>query len=248
MFKVKATLVGFMGDEEKYPCHMQHKVGDEIIFDGEKYVGRLCPDVWPILTPKVSALRQAGPRFVEPFFYYPFWYAPPSVKDPTRKKYDGLGFANVLKTHIEPRFHMANLSPPNAFKWPPHAERTIAKEITVTCPDLRTAAVFVLEAFDLSDKGYDVPHFRRQMVILHKVLKKQGIPVASIVNEFSKEEREGIYPSLTLELLLPLNDELELMGYIERKNGIVFVTKKGEAKLKEFKKNLTTEEREALKL
>jgi uncharacterized repeat protein (TIGR04076 family) len=85
MFKVKATLVSFMGDEEKYPCHFGHNIGDEIIFDGEKYIGRLCPGVWPILTPKVSALHQAGPRYVEPLFYYPFWYAPPSVKDPAKK-------------------------------------------------------------------------------------------------------------------------------------------------------------------
>jgi len=27
MFKVKVTVVGFLGDEEKYPCHFQHKIG-----------------------------------------------------------------------------------------------------------------------------------------------------------------------------------------------------------------------------
>ena len=36
-FKVKATLIGFLGNTERYPCHFNHKVGDEVIFDGEKY-------------------------------------------------------------------------------------------------------------------------------------------------------------------------------------------------------------------
>ncbi|RJR41076.1 MAG: hypothetical protein C4576_18695, partial [Desulfobacteraceae bacterium] len=107
MFQVKATLVAFLGDEEKYPCHMQHRIGDEIVFDGERYIGRLCPDVWPLLTPKAAALHQAGPRYRESFYYYPFWYAPPSLRDPSMKKYDGLGFRNVFETHVEPRYHMA---------------------------------------------------------------------------------------------------------------------------------------------
>jgi hypothetical protein len=27
MFQVRATAIGFAGDEEKYPCHFQHKKG-----------------------------------------------------------------------------------------------------------------------------------------------------------------------------------------------------------------------------
>jgi len=34
MFRVKALLLGFDMDEEKYPCHFCHLVGDEIIYDG----------------------------------------------------------------------------------------------------------------------------------------------------------------------------------------------------------------------
>ena len=248
MFKVKATLVDFLGDEEKYPCHMKHKIGDEIIFDGESYIGRLCPDVWPMLTAKVTALHQAGPRYIESFYYYPFWYAPPSVKDESKKKYDGLGFANVLKTHVEPKYHMANMAPPNAYKWPPHPERTVAREISVVCPDSRTAAVFILKAFDLSEKGFDAPHFRRQMVILDRVSKKQGIDEDRILGEFTREEREEIYPPLVPEYTLPLIEELEVIGYMERKEGKAFVTKEGVAKLKQFVDTLSEEERDALKL
>jgi uncharacterized repeat protein (TIGR04076 family) len=246
MFQVKATLVRFLGDEEKYPCHFCHKIGDELIFDGEKYLGRLCPDVWPILTPKVSALHQAGPRYVEAVYYYPFWYAPPSVRDASKKKYDGLGFANVFKTHLEPQFHMATLAPPNAFKWPPHGERTVARAITVICPDIRTCAVFVLVAFDLSEKGFDMPFFRRQMAILDRVLKNQGVAQDSIIEEFSKEEREGIYPPLVSEILFPLVEELALMGYMEIKGGDAFVTERGAVKLQAFRNTLSAEERDAL--
>jgi len=248
MFQVKATLVAFLGDEEKYPCHMQHKIGDEIVFDGERYIGRLCPDVWPLLTPKVSALHQAGPRYKEPYYYYPFWYAPPSVRDPSQKIFDGLGFRNIFQTHVEPPYHMAHLVPSNAFKWPPHPERTVAGQVGVICPDTRTAAVFLLEAFDLSEKGFDIPFFRRQMIILDRVLRKQGIALDQIPEQFSKEEREGIYPPLVMELLIPLVEELELVGYMEVKEGRAFVTEKGEAKLRDFKAGLSLEEREALRI
>lgn len=248
MFKVRATLVAFLGDEEKYPCHMQHQIGDQIVFDGERYTGRLCPDVWPLLTTKVSALHQAGPRYVEPHYYYPFWYAPPSLRDPAKKKFDGLGFRNVLATYDEPQHHMATIAPPNAFKWPPHPERTVAREITITCPDLRTAAVFALEAFDLSDRGFAVPFFRRQMMMLARALKYPGIDEARVLELFTQEEREEIYPPLTPELLVPLTEELELMGYITRSDRKICVTDSGERKLKAFADSLTSEERLSLQL
>lgn len=248
MFKVKVTLVAFMGDEEKYPCHMQHKVGDTVVFDGERYEGRLCPDVWPLIAPKVSALHQAGPRYIEAPYYYPFWYAPPSVHDESRKIYDGLGFRPVLTTHIESKYHMANLVPANAFKWPPHGERTVMKNVAVICPDNRTAALFMLEAFDLSDRGFDVPFFRRQMTILDRVSQNQGIEEEAIPAAFSEEERDEIYPPLVREMLLPLDDELVLMGYLERNDGRVFLTEKGRVKLEEFREALTAEERQALRL
>jgi len=246
MFKVKAELVDFLGDEEKYPCHFCHHIGDEVLFDGERFVGRLCPDVWPLLIPKVNALFQAGPRYVDPAFYYPFWYAPPSVRDPKKKKYDGLGFSNVFKTHAEPRYHMANLVPANAFKWPPHPERTVAGEVAVVCPDLRTAALFVLEAFDLSDRGYSVPFFRRQMATLDKIQKKPGITGDEILGHFSRKQREEIYPPMVPELLAPLVEELQLMGFVEVRDGKFFAAEKGAKKLDQFRNSLSEEERAAL--
>jgi hypothetical protein len=51
-----------------------------------------------------------------------------------------------------------------------------------------------------------------------------------------------------MELLIPLVEELELVGYMEVKEGRAFVTEKGEAKLRDFKAGLSLEEREALRI
>ena len=248
MFQVKATVVGFLGDEETYPCHFQHKIGDEFIYDGEKYIGRICPHVAPAAIQRMMPLCAAGPRIISPGYYYPFWYAPVSRKDPNMKKYDGLGFKNVLKTVTEPPFHMARLAPPEAFNWPPHKERTIARNEGVVCGDTRTSMSMKIEAFDLSDKGDATPYFRRQMSILDKVLPKQGIEVDKILDEFSKDEIEIPYPALSQIMIEALSEELELLGYLEIQDGKASVPKKGEAKLETFKKSLSSEERQSLNM
>jgi uncharacterized repeat protein (TIGR04076 family) len=249
-FQVKATVVRFLGDEEKYPCHFQHRVGDEFIYDGEKYLGTICPSMARFLIPSMMPLHAAGPRVIPPSgYYYPFWYSSLSRKAPELKKYDGLGFQNVLETAVEAQYHAANQFPPNANKWPPHPERTVCKETsTVVCPDPRTLMVMKMEAFDLSDKGYDVPYFRREMVILDRVLKKEGIPTSSILGEFSKKEIEDIYPALSQIMVDCLIEELELMGYLKIKGGKASVHVKGRKKLESFKSGLPSEARKALKV
>jgi len=249
-FQIKATVVGFLGDEETYPCHFQHKIGDEFIYDGEKYVGRLCPSMARFLIPVMMPFHAAGPRVIPPpNHYYPFWYAPVSRKAPDLAKYDGLGFRNVLETPHEARYHMANLTPANAYKWPPHGERSVSKESgNVMCPDIRTSMLMKVAAFDLSDKGYDVPYFRREMVILDRVLKKQGIATTGIMDEFSKEEIEEIYPALSQMMVDCLNDELVLVDYLQIKDGKAYVTDKGREKAAAFKASLSAEEKEALRI
>ena len=83
---------------------------------------------------------------------------------------------------------------------------------------------------------------------MSKVLPKQGIEADKILNEFSKEQIEGIYPALSQIIVQAFIEELEIMGYLEIKNGKASVTKKGEAKLKDFKASLSAEEREALRI
>lgn len=248
MFQVKATVVGFLGDAEQYPCHFQHKVGDEFIFDGEKFIGRICPHVAPLVVPRMMPLYATGPRYVSPGYYYPFWYSPVSVSDPSQKKYDGLGFKNVFKTITEDKYHMRNLQPLDAFTWPPQQERIIAKGVGVICGDTRTSMAMNIEAFDLSEKGDATPYFRRQMSILHKVLPKPGIEEEKILAEFTKDEIEIPYPALHPLMVRILNEELALMGYLEIKDGKARVTRKGEAKLVAFKNRLSPEEREALNM
>ena len=250
MFKVKATVIGFAGDEGKYPCHFQHKIGDEFIYDGEKYIGRICPGMSAALVPKMIEVFAAGPRQIpSPVFYYAFWYAPVSRKDVSKKKYDGIGFRNVLHSEVEPEGSIANLQPKYAFNWPPVSERIVGLDSSiVTCGDTRTSMRMKVEAFDLADKGDAVTYFRREMSILHKVLPKPGIKVSQILKEFSREQILDIYPALSPILVQVLSEELELMGYLEIKKGKATVIQKGETKLKTFIKTLSAEEKRALEM
>jgi hypothetical protein len=127
MFQVKATVLGFAGDEEKYPCHFQHKIGDTFIYDGEKNTGRICPGLSAAVVPRMMEFFAAGPRPVpRPQYYYAFWYAPVSRRDENKKKFDGIGFCNVLRTEAEPPNSIASLQPAHAFVWPPVNERIVA--------------------------------------------------------------------------------------------------------------------------
>lgn len=242
-FQVKITVVAFLGNTDVYPCHMRHRIGDEVTFDGESYSGRLCPDVWPLIVPKVTSLYQAGPRYVDWASYYPFWYTSLSKDDPEQRNRDGLGFRNTLKTIVPSRYDMANLVPLNAFKWPPHEKRTIAGGASVICPDTRTSMLIKLEAFDLCEKGSSIPYFRRQMAILAKLLLKKGIRVDRIIDAFSKTEVEEIYPALGPVIVQILTEELELMGYAETIDGMTSITSKGRDKLERFKSSLPDRDR-----
>lgn len=250
MFKVKATVVGFMGDEEKYPCHFQHKIGDEFIYDGERYSGRICPGLSAALIPRMMNFFAAGPRAVpSPQYYYAFWYAPVSRRDRTKKIYDGIGFRNILETAVEPARHIASLQPKNAFNWPPDSKRTVFLDNSIViCGDTRTSLMMKVEAFDLADKGDSITYFRREMSILHKVRPKPGIKVNRILEEFTKEQIEDIYPALSQIMIRVLCEELELTGYLKIEKSRATVTPKGESKLKAFVKSLTREERQALKM
>jgi uncharacterized repeat protein (TIGR04076 family) len=245
MYKVKVTVIDFIGDKEKYPCHHGYKLGDELIFDGESFSGTICPSLLPLVIPKILELHAAGPRYRDTMYYYPFLYSPVSALEPKNKKYDGIGFRNVLETYSEPKYHMANLASAG-FKWPPPEERIIKKDVTIICPDYRTSVKVKLEACDLSDRGRNIPYFRRQMVILHKILKKPGIKTDAILKEFTKKEIEGIYPALSPIMVQALAEELQLMSYLQIRDGKATVTAKGKKKLAEFKASLSKEEIKAL--
>ncbi len=247
MFQSRAIVIDFLGDKDKYPCHHGHKIGDEFIFDGERFIGTICPSLAPLVVPKMIDLHAAGPRYRDSIYYFPFLYSPVSVEDPALKKYDGAGYRNVLETYTESKYHMANLAS-SGFKWPPPEERIVRKDVTVICPDYRTSVKVKLEAFDLSEKGRNMPYFRRQMVILDKIQRKPVIEVYKILGEFSNEQIEGIYPALSPIMVRILVEEMELMSYVETHDGKASITKNGEAKLADFKASLSQEERQALEL
>lgn len=245
MFQVKATVVGFLGNMDLYPCHFKHHVGDVVVFDGECYHGRLCPEVWPLVVPRVAALHRAGPRYVESLGFYPFWYCPPSVPDPAEEKNDGLGFKNVLGTIKPPPYDMANLGPPGSFLWPPREEGDVARTLDVVCPDARSSMVVRLEAFDLSEKGFDTPYFRRQMAILAKLQTHGSTDSARLLDLFTKREIEQIFPALSKIMVDMLTEELRLMGYVDSVAERTAITAKGELKLKTFREGLPAEHFEA---
>jgi uncharacterized repeat protein (TIGR04076 family) len=249
MFKVMATVVGFVGNERKYPCHFGHEVGDEFLFDGEKFLGRICPHVLPALMPHLAALCEAGPRYVQPSYYAPYWYAPPnSVRDPSMTARDGAGWRSVQEVEPEPPFSMGALLPPGAFSYPGSGERTVNKEVVVLCPDVRTSVAFRLEAFDLSELGVAPPYFRKAMAILDVVRANEGTPVSEVRDKLSVAQREEIYPLAAPALVLTLIDQLEALGFVDVQGGRVFISEKGKAKLDDFVKRLSADEQAALEI
>jgi uncharacterized repeat protein (TIGR04076 family) len=248
MFEVKATVIDVLGDESKYPCHFKYKIGDEIIWNGAELKGRICPAILGALSQKMQILYTAGARYKEPGYYHTFWYVPPSVHDESMKKYDGLGFKPVLKTIPDEKYSMTKLRPANSFKWPPHPERTVMDNVTLTCPDLRTAILFKFDVIDLADDGDSKTYFRRHMCIIHRIQDKPDIPVSEIINLFTKEEQLEIYPPLTPMVIELMIEDQELVGLVSVTDGKVNVTDKGRGRLEKFRKTLSHHELEALKL
>ncbi len=253
MFKVKATVTGFGKDESKCPCHFRYKVGDEVIFDGETMAGRICPNMMVPFSQAFAALFASGGRHKEdeiPGSYYPFWHSPQSLYDPAQKKYDGVGFRPTLERPEEGYKFVADET---LFDNPPGGKFIIGKGtekkgIELQCGDSHTFAQFKVEAFDLADRGDALPYYRRSMTILNKVSKKPGIAMDKIINEFTRDEIDNIYPSLGQRMVAILTGELEVMGYVVVKDDNVTITDNGKKKLEDFKASLTAEEREALKL
>jgi hypothetical protein len=253
MFKVKATVVGFGKDESKGPCHFRYKVGDEIIFDGETIAGRLCPNMLPQFGKAFRDLFASGGRHKEgeiPAGYYPFFHSPQSVYDPAYKKYDGVGFRPTLERPEEGYKFVADET---LFDTPPGGKFIIGKgtekrDFALVCGDNHTLVQFKLEAFDLADRGDALPYYRRSMTILGKVSGKPGIAMDKIINEYTKDERDNIYPSLGQRMVAIIVGELELLDFVDVKNDKVTITDKGKKKLASFIKTLTSEEKKALKL
>jgi len=207
-FKVRCKLVAFMGDVERFPCHFGYEVGEEFIYDGEKFIGRVCSGVIPGMASTIVPIHFGGNKYGERIL---FRYAGYSKPDPKMKKHDGQGWApvKVALKGSEKGFKVHHVKPAT--------ERQKGWEFA--CQDVRTAALFVAEPFDLADGGNAAPFYKREISIFKKIKKEPGIGLQEILNRFSDWEREEIWPPLTPMNMEMMLDELEQVNYIEIRNG-----------------------------
>ena len=255
MFKVKATVVGFEEDETRHPCHFQYKIGDTVIWDGEKFVGRICPSILRTFAEKVNILYCSGGRHREgeaPNQYLPFMHSPYSVYDPEYKKYDGVGFRPTLERSEQNYKFIADVTKfdelPGGLELlggPGTGKRQ--KEVLI-CGDSHTRMRMELEAVDIVDYGDGLPYTRRMITIMDKLQKNPGTARDRILYLYDEYERNNIYPSLGQNMLYTLTGELEVLDYIEFKDEKAYITDKGIKKLEDYKSALTDEEIQALHL
>ena len=249
MFSVKATLVAFIGDPEHYPCHAMLNVGDVIIYDGAEIKGKCCGDALPQLVDAMVKVSTAGPRYKDPGYYNLFWHSVNSSADPERAKYDGNGFVPINAPFEHPAHHVSDLIPKGGFCWPPTEERVACKDCMVMCPDLRTAATWKIEAYDLATAGHGLPYTRRQITIMDRVTKAGGsYKINKILDLYNEFEINEIYPSLVLPMVREMIEELELLEFATTKDGIVTITPKGIDRVARYKTEIPMEHAEALKL
>ena len=248
-FSVKATLVNFIGDPERYPCHMNLEIGDVLTFDGAELKGRVCPDALPALSETMIKVFTMGPRYKDPAYYNLFWYSVNSCKDPELAKYDGNGYKPIQKEFDEPKHHLRDLIPPGGFHWPPATERTVCKDVMVMCPDARTGGVFKIEAYDFALAGHMLPYSRRMFTIIDRVGKKGGSwPVDKILDLYTEDEINNIYPVLCEGMIKGMMEEIELMDYGKVEDGNLVVTEKGVDRVKRYATEIPKEHAEALKI
>ena len=215
-YKVKCRLIDFLGDVENFPCHFGYKIGDEFIYNGEQFIGKVCSGLFSSnMLSVIDTIRYSGNLH---FGHFPWNYSGLSKREPSMEKYDGVGWANVKKEDV----------PDGARK--EYLERTLPIPLVrrggggFHCADLRILAVFRAEPCGLSDKGFDLPFYKREMSILEKIKAEPGIDTMEVLNRFTRWEREEIYPPIgpvNVELMM---GELEGVGYITIKDGKAYPT------------------------
>jgi uncharacterized repeat protein (TIGR04076 family) len=206
-FKIRFKLVEFMGDAEEYPCHFGYEIGDEIIYDGERFTGRVCPSLIAQMASVIKMIHDLGAKGSERSLMR---YGGHSKIDTKMKQYDGVGYAPVKKS--TGTGSMSSLPA----GWP------------VTCNDSRTSALFIAEPYDLASGGFDTPYYKREMSILEKIKEEPGMDAQSILTRFTEWERAEIFPPLTLVMLELMLDELAQTGYIEIIEGKSYPCKRDE--------------------
>jgi uncharacterized repeat protein (TIGR04076 family) len=203
-YKVRAKFIGFLADEEKYPCHFDYKVGEEIIYDGARFEGRLCPGLLNVLIPKVKIMMDSGTRHFQSILFRK--HAGPSVRDLSMKEHDGVGFRMLDKApdEMEKKFFVP-----------------VEKGTVVCCEDVRTLAAFLLEPVDLADGGFYLGDYKRQMQFMGKIKAEPGLTVNELINKFSDYEKK-LYPPLNLDFVQQALEEMAAVNYIEIRTGKIY--------------------------
>ena len=207
-YTVRAKMIGFMGNEEKFPCHFDYKIGDEFTYDGEKFEGRVCPGLMRSVVADMLIVAISGYKHFEriPFRYH----GGPSVRDASMKQYDGVGFRMSREA---PNPKMVNFIPK------PGGGRVSQ------CGDPLTLASFLLEPVDLAPGGYYRGDYMREMSIFAKIKAEPGLTVDDILSKYNDFERYEIYPQLNPDLVRLMLEELETVNYIELIEGKAFPKK-----------------------
>ncbi|MBN1190213.1 MAG: hypothetical protein JXA46_10705 [Dehalococcoidales bacterium] len=207
MFKVNCRLIEFLGDEKTYPCHFEYRIGDEIVYDGDRFIGRVCPGIMATMMPVVHGLFLVGHKYTENIFYR---YRGRDVRDPA-------GGYRPLALPPEKTYDIGGHSAVDA-------RSGKARGGHFLCGDNRILAHFACEAVDISDSAYAQPFYRREIAVLDKVIAEPGIRTDKILDKFSQSEKQEISPPLTPVLLKVLLEALEDMNYLEVRDGCVWAT------------------------
>jgi hypothetical protein len=209
MFKVKCTLVGFMNDVEKFPCHFDYEIGESFTYDGSTIEGRICPGVLLNMVPTIWQTFFMGNRAYERIL---FKYSGLDAKDPSMKKYDGIGFRPLKEAP-------AGGGGKSGIVVTPEIPTSLKGKGSFACADCRTSAYFLVETIDLASGGYALPFYKREISILEKVKENPGMTVENILASYPDFEREEIHPPMNPLLVQLMLEELAEVGYVELRDG-----------------------------
>lgn len=209
-FKVKCRLVYFTGDPERFPCHFDYHIGDEFTYDGEKFEGKICNGLLKNMAAVIWDTVFYGPGDYNRMIYL---YSGLSARDPSMKKYDGIGFRPLKKAPegADPKYLRSfSVEQPKTL---------IRRPRGFVCDDSRTGAYFICEPVSIASGGDMKPYYRRAISILEKVKQQPGMTVEEILEKFTRFEREEIYPpiyNLNVSLML---DEMAVVNWVELRDG-----------------------------
>jgi uncharacterized repeat protein (TIGR04076 family) len=212
-FKVRCTCTGFAGDVESFPCHFDYKIGESFTYDGERFEGRICQGLFRTIIPVIHITMLSGNKHHESIL---FRYSGLSLKDPSYKPYDGIGFRPITEVPegTDEKYYLFS-----AGQKPRRPEALLKDGYGLPCHDCRTSAFFVCEPVDIAGGGDTLPYYRREMDILQKIKAEPGLNAEQILSKYSPQEREEIYPPLTPVNVPLILDELAEVNYIELKDG-----------------------------